>query len=188
MLFPDDRSATGLRYAMQRLLVAVCLLLTIANPTGLLVVGAQPAPGRPIRLLRQYFADLNTHRYRAAYALEATCSTEFSISNGPGVSPARIGLPGRGRYLLPKAWSYLRHVKIQRIKRFKTRLLNRLHVIGVHVDGWFTFVYPPPSTHFAGNNERSSGYHRAVVIVRRCNGRWQVDPNWLAEGGPFNWG
>jgi hypothetical protein len=81
--------------------------------------------------------------------------------------------------------SYLRHVRIARIGQFRTALLTRLNFAGIQVDGRFTFSYPRSD---AGNNERPSGYHRAILIVRHCGGGLWVDANWLDEGGPFNWG
>lgn len=177
--------------------LVVSCLLGAGYKTSTAVAGSPSPSGSPKHLVAQYIADLNAHRYRAAYALEAPCSATFSISNGPGAPPGRGGLPGRAPYS-PRMWEQLRHVKVQRFELIKSsvlirrierigRLLTPIRFVGVEVDGWFTFVYPPPSSQFAGNNERPSGYHRAIVIVRPCGGRWRVDPNWLDTGGPFHW-
>ena len=160
-------------------------LVAAGYQTSPAVARAPSSSGSPKRLVAQYIADLNAHHYRAAYALEAPCSETISVSNGAGGPSARIGLAGRGPYMSARPLSYLRRVRIARIGRFRTPLLARLRFAGIRVNGRFTFSYPQSD---AGNNERPSGYHRAILIVRPCGGRWWVDSNWLDEGGPFNWG
>jgi hypothetical protein len=177
-------SAPVLGHRCLRVGLMLFCLFGAGYKTSPAVAGAPSPSGSPKHLVARYIADLNAHRYRAAYALEAPCSATFSISNGPGAPSARIGLPGRGSYTSTQPLASLRHVRIAHIGRFRTPLLTRLGFAGIHVDGRFTFSYPASG---AGNNERSSGYHRAIVIVRPCGGRWRVDPNWLGTGGPFNW-
>jgi len=113
----------------------------------------------------------------------------WTVRNPGGAPPGSAWLPGRGYGRVRASASALapvRSIQIRSIVQCHYPLLTRLHFLGFHVSGWFTFVYPRGG---AGNNEHASGYHRIAIIVRRCGGRWGIDPNWLEAGGgkPFAW-
>lgn len=140
------------------------------------------------QLVIQYFSDLNSHRYRAAWLLESPCNVTFKVPN-PAGEPAGSGdLPGRNAALSSRSSQpFLRAAHIISVHRFTTPLLATAQFVGFHVNGRFTFVYPRRSAGFPGNNEHRSGYHSVVIVVRRCDGQWRIDPNWMNAGEPYNW-
>ncbi len=145
----------------------------------------QAAPDlAPKPLVKQYFTDLNAHRYADAHQLEATCAVTVKLSTPHGATDLQLpgAVPYRPGDMSAKA--FVRAAHVTSIRRFGSKILNRLHVIGFHVSGSFKFVYPAIGTHgVTGNNELKSGRHRLAIIVRQCNGHWALDPNWTETGG-----
>lgn len=153
---------------------------------------AMPAPIRdaatlsPHDMVARYFADIKSHHYYQAHALEATCTVQWVVQNPPGARPGSASLTATGNgpaSTYAGSLAPVRSFGIQSIRQFHHPLLTRLHFLGFWVRGWFTFVYRPVSAGNPGENEHASGYHRIGIIVRRCDGRWEVDPNWLETGG-----
>jgi len=142
-----------------------------------------------VKLVAAYFANLKAGRDHAAYRLEATCDVTWSTRRTGGAPPEIAGLGGTGGKVGGSVHVPIRSYRVASIVQFHHPLLTRLHFLGFYVSGWFTFVYPPVSASNPGMNERRSGYHRIVIIVRRCGNRWGISPDWLAEGGgpPIDW-
>jgi len=142
------------------------------------------------KLVATYFADLKAGRFHAAYLLEATCDATWTIRRTGGAPPETAGMGGTGGTVGGSVHVPIRSYHIASIVQFHHPLLTRLHFLGFYVSGWFTFVYAPVSASNPGLNERRNGYHRIVIIVRRCGNRWGISPSWLvAEGGgpPIDW-
>lgn len=141
---------------------------------------AAPLPsGAAITMVRQYVTDLNNHRYRAAYYLEATCGFDL-VARIPGTTQtSSLGFPARPSDARSGtgALHFVRKAHISAIQKvsFSNPVLRRRHVIGVRASGTYRFVYPK---NWVPNDQIPSGYHRIVFIVRPCGTRWEIDAGW----------
>ena len=171
---------------MRRLIVS--LLLTIAgvlSPTG-----AAAAHLSPSAMVRAYFADLNAHRYQAAWRLEAPCDVTFSTPNGPGAPIGSGGNSGRAAWK-PAPVRVTRHpilasAHVTKVTALHIPILARNHILAFGVSGWYTFDYALAPW---ANMKHRNGFHVVKLAVWRCNGRWGVESQeWLVgSGGELNW-
>ena len=159
-------------------------------PAAALAASAQPTgaaglifPGSVVGLAHRYFADLNAHRYASAARLEAPCNQEV-VEHPAGSAVASVTLL-RGRGSVKEAarrLSFVRAVRVDRVRSYETPLLRRYHMAGFDVAGAYRFVYTG-APRGASNFRRPSGFYHVHVVVRRCGSSWGVDAGWL-EGSP----
>jgi hypothetical protein len=163
-----------------------------------LVLGSTPAAyaGRPAAtlsprsLIAQTFADLNAHRFHAAWLHEAPCGVSVSVSNGPGAPVGTESFGGRGPWIAPRGM-YAQHpvlasARVTAIRRLHIRPLERSHILAFGVSGWFRFDY---SATPGANDTHRNGFHVIKLAVWQCAGRWGVEPRyWESSGGGLlNW-
>jgi hypothetical protein len=141
-------------------------------------------------MLWTYFADLNAHRFHAAWLLEAPCGVSYTVSNGPGAPVGSAGFAGRGKWLAPRG-AALRHpilaaAHVTSIKRLHIAILDRNHIAAFAVSGWFRFDY---SAAPYANDTHKTGHHMVKIAMWQCNGHWGVEPTYWESsgGGPLNW-
>jgi hypothetical protein len=152
-----------------------------------------PSTHTPRQMVAQYFADLNAHRFYAAWLLEAPCGVSFAVPNGPGAPVGSEGYPGKNRWVALRG-TYARHpilasTRLTGIKRLHIPILERNHILAFGVSGWFRFDYSAVASQPSFNNKHRSGFHVIKIAVWKCNDRWGVEPSyWLvAGGGELNW-
>lgn len=141
--------------------------------------GGQTPYLTPRQTVVHYFADLRTHRYYAAYLLEASCTRIVHFSNGPGAPSGGAAYHSRGTWNPNDATGWRRFLPIVRvlsIGRYHDSLLAKGRIRGFLVRGYFVFDY----SHVRWPNYvRKSGYHVVKIAVWRCGRHWGVDPQWL---------
>ncbi len=172
---------------MKSLFAAVLLTMP---PLGLLPHADSATHLAPAAMVRAYFADLNAHRFHAAWRLEATCNVTFPIPNGPGATIGSGGYPGRGAWG-PAPARVTRHpilasALVTRVTPLRIPILARNHILAFGVSGWYTFDY---SLAPWANMKHRNGFHVVKLAVWRCNGRWGVETEeWMVgSGGELNW-
>jgi len=128
-------------FRVDRYLGGVILIIAgVFSPTG-----AAAAHLLPPAMVRAYFADLNAHRYQAAWRLEAPCGVTFSIPNGPGAPIGSGDYPGRGAWQ-PAPVRVARHpilasAPVTTVTPLHIPILARNHILAFGVSGWYTFDY-----------------------------------------------
>lgn len=142
------------------------------------------------QMLARYLADLDAHRYYAAWLLEAPCGVSFTVSNGTGAPVGSAGYQGRGRWVPPRG-ALIRHpilasVHVKRIWRLHIGILERNHIRAYAVAGWFQFDYTAVPW---ANEKHKNGFHVARIAMWQCAGRWGGEsPEWyIGSGGELNW-
>lgn len=172
------------------LLVAVGLASLPVSSVG--ARGLQAAD-RPSQLVREYFANLNGHRFHAAWLLEAPCNVSWTASNGPGAPTGSGGLAGKSTWKAPTgryaAHPILASVLVTGIRQLSIPELGRAHILAFGVSGWFRFDYSAVASQPSYNNKHRSGFHEVKIALWKCAGRWGIEPSyWLvAGGGPLDW-
>jgi hypothetical protein len=166
-----------------------CLVCFVSAPCD----GVEAANGRSVHatqhMLRDYFADLNAHRFHAAWRLEAPCRTSYTVSNGSGSPSGSGGFMGKGRWVAPRG-TLVHHpvvaaARVTAIRRLYIPILARNHIDAFAVSGWFRFDYT--AIPYANDTHRS-GFHVVKIAMWRCSGQWGVQPGWEdSGGGPLSW-
>jgi hypothetical protein len=170
--------------------ILICALGLAGVSTPPLDAGRLATTPSPRDLIVQTFADLNAHRFHAAWLREAPCGISVSESNGPGAPAGSEGFAGRGKWITPHGASarhpILASARVTAIRRLRVPLLERNHILVFGVSGWFRFDY---SAIPWANDTHRSGYHVIKLAVWRCAGRWGVEPSYWESsgGGPLNW-
>lgn len=166
---------------MTRLLVCLALGL-IAMPSLAQVARAQ-APALH-RILVKYFADLNAHRFHAAWRLEAPCGITVAVPDGPG-TPRLLIFHGRGAWSPPQG-VYGEHpivaaAHVTGIRPLHVHLLDSHHPVAAFaVRGRFRYdhtAFPRASA------TRRNGFHVVKILMWRCSGRWGVEPKYWESNG-----
>lgn len=177
---------------LQGLLLALlmCLLGLAPAPAGAVKAANPRSSFAPQQLLRRYFAELNAHRFHAAWLLEAPCGISYAVSNGPGSPMGRVGFAGRGAWVVPRGKSaqhpILAAAHVRAIRPLHIPILTRNRILAFAVGGWYRFDYA--AFPFANDTHRS-GFHVVRIAMWRCSGRWGVEPGYWegSGGGPLNW-
>lgn len=151
------------------------------------------AAASPQQLVAEYFADLNAHRFYAAWLLEAPCGISYSIPNGPRAPVGTASYPGKAPWSSPRG-TYSRHpilasAAVKRISRLHIPILDRNHILAFAVAGWFRFDYSAVASNPSFNNMHRSGYHVIKLGLWKCDGRSGIEPSYwmVAGGGDFSW-
>lgn len=168
--------------------MAGLVALSIACTAGASTVmgGKTVVRGNLASLVHTYWSDLNAHQYTKAARLQATCTATIQVPSQLATTGRRLILRGApDARLSGRALRFVGAAHIENIKRVASVYSRRYQLVEFHVSGTYTFHYPSA---WAGNDERTSGYHRIVMVVRSCGGRWGIESSWWQEGAsPFAW-
>lgn len=182
------RNRPAIRSVSSRLCLALCALALLLAPVS--AVGASGPPRMQLAgLVRRYFADLNAHRYLAAFRLEATCGVTVARRLPGAKIVSRTFLPGRYGQGPPSTRNdsiaaslrFARAAHVSRLRAYSTPLFRHYHIIGFRVFGRFRFVFRLVDKPWADFGP--TRYNLATVLVRMCDHRWEIDPNW-PQGPP----
>jgi hypothetical protein len=170
--------------------VLLCTLGLLYLPPASVRASGRLSPVAARQMIRQYFSDLNAHRFHAAWTREAPCGKTIPISNGPLTPPGSEGFQGRGRWSPPPS-ALARHpilasAHVTGVKRLHIPVFERNGVLAFAVSGTYTFDYSAVPW---ANYKHTNGFHVIKIAAWRCSGRWGLEPGgWLSgSGGELTW-